>query len=147
MSLVKKNNELRPFYSSLFDEFFNTGMLPYSSSGERNGMPALNVREDGKKLILDVRIPGMKKEDIKLEYKDGFLTISGESKEEREEGEEKGKYLRREFSTYSFRRTIELPEEKYNVAEAEASYNDGILEVIMPRNEETEKLHKTIEVR
>lgn len=147
MSLVKKNTELRPFYSGLLDEFFNTGLMPYQENRERNGIPALNVKEDEKTLTLDVRVPGMKKEDIKLEYKDGFLTISGESKEEKEEEEEKGKYLRKEFSSYSFHRTIELPEDKYNVAEAEASYKDGILEITMPKNEETEKLQKTIEVK
>lgn len=146
MSLVKKNSELRPFYSSLLDEFLNAGMWP-SQAGNGQGIPALNVKEDDKMLTLEVRIPGMKKEDIRLEYNDGFLTISGESKEEKEEGEEKGKYLRREFSSYSFRRTIELPEEKYNVAEAQASYNDGILEVTMPKNEEVRKLQKTIEVK
>lgn len=145
MSLIKKNNELKPFYSSLLDEFFNTGMMPYQGTGERSGIPALNVKEDEKNLTLDVRVPGMSKENIKIEYKNGFLTISGESKEENEEG--KGKYLRREFSSYSFQRTIELPEEKYNVAEAEASYKDGILEITMPKNEETEKLQKTIEVK
>lgn len=145
MSLIKKNNELKPFYSSLLDEFFNTGMMPYQATGERSGIPALNVKEDEKKLTLDVRVPGMSKENIRIEYKNGFLTISGESKEENEEGKEK--YLRREFSSYSFQRTIELPEEKYNVAEAEASYKDGILEITMPKNEETEKLQKTIEVK
>ena len=112
-------------------------------------MPALNVKEDDESLTLDVRVPGMKKEDIKLDYNDGFLTISGESHEEKEEEEGKGKskYLRREFSSYSFKRTIELPEEKYNVAEAQASYEDGILKVSMPKNKEVKKLQKTIEVK
>ncbi len=138
---------MRPFYSSLLDDFLNTSMMPYFSNEDRRGIPALNVKEDDKMLTLELRIPGLNKEDIKIDYKDGFLTLSGESKEEKEENEGKGKYLRREFSSYSFRRTIELPEEKYNVAEAQASYNDGILEVTMPRNKETEKLQKTIEVK
>lgn len=148
MSIIKRNNELRPFYSGLLDEFLNTGMWPVQS-GQGQNIPALNVKEDDKTLTLDIRIPGMKREDIKLDYNDGFLTISGESREENEEEEGKGKskYLRREFSSYSFKRTIELPEEKYNVAEAQASYKDGILEVIMPKNEEVRKLQKTIEVK
>lgn len=148
MSIVKRNNELRPFYSSLLDEFLNTGGWP-AQMNQGQHMPAINVKEDENSLTLDVLIPGMKKEDIKLDYNDGFLTISGESREEKEEeeGKGKGKYLRREFSSYSFRRTIELPEEKYNVAEAEASYKDGILEVSMPRNKEMKKLQKTIEVK
>ena len=148
MSIVKRNNELRPFYSTLLDEFLNTGMWPVQMNQGQN-MPALNVKEDDESLTLDVRVPGMKKEDIKLDYNDGFLTISGESHEEKEEEEGKGKskYLRREISSYSFKRTIELPEEKYNVAEAQASYEDGILKVSMPKNKEVKKLQKTIEVK
>lgn len=148
MSIVKRNNELRPFYSTLLDEFLNTGMWPVQMNQGQN-VPALNVKEDDESLMLDVRVPGMRKEDIKLDYNDGFLTISGECHEEKEEEEGKGKskYLRREFSSYSFKRTIELPEEKYNVAEAQASYEDGILKVSMPKNKEVKKLQKTIEVK
>lgn len=145
MSVVKRNNELRPFYSSLFDDLLNTGILPYVE--ERRAVPALNVREDDKELTLELRVPGLNKEDIKLEYKDGFLTLSGEKKEEKEEKEEKGKYLRKEFSSFSFHRTIELPDDRYNVGEAKASYKDGILEVTMPKNKEKAKLCKTIEVK
>lgn len=146
MSMVKKTTDLRPFYSNLFDDFLNSGILPYSSE-DRGSLPALNVKEDDKELTLELRVPGLKKEDIKLEYKNGFLTLSGEKKEEKEEKEEKGKYLRREFSSFSFHRTIELPEDRYNVAEAKASYKNGILEVTMPKNEAKDKLHKTIEVK
>lgn len=148
MSIVKRNNELRPLYSTLLDEFLNTGLWPLQMNQGQN-VPALNVREDDESLTLDIRVPGMKKENIKLDYNDGFLTISGESHEEKEEEEGKGKskYLRREFSSYSFRRTIELPEEKYDVAEAQASYEDGILKVSMPKNKEVRKLQKTIEVK
>ena len=88
MSIVKRNNELRPFYSTLLDEFLNTGMWPVQMNQGQN-MPALNVKEDDESLTLDVRVPGMKKEDIKLDYNDGFLTISGESHEEKEEEEGK----------------------------------------------------------
>lgn len=74
------------------------------------------------------------------------MTLSGEKNEEKEE-REKDKYLRREFSSYSFHRSIELPEEMYNVAEAEASYKDGILEVKMPKKEQKDKTSKKIEVK
>jgi len=144
MSLVKRNNELRPYYSNFFDDFFNTGFWP--TANLRREVPALNVKEDEHSLTLELQVPGMKKEDIKLEYRDGFLTISGEQKEEREE-KEKEKFLRREFSSFSFRRTVELPEEKYDVNRAEASYHDGILDITMPKNEERAKLSKTIQVK
>lgn len=141
MSLVKRNNDLAPFYSDLLDDFMGSGFL---TADERRGVPALNVKEDEKELTLELRIPGLKKENIKLDYRDGVLTLSGEKKEEKEE---KGKYLRREFSSFSFHRSIELPEERYNVAKAEASYKNGILEIKMPKFEQKDKLSKTIEVK
>ena len=104
MSIVKRNSDLRPFYSNLLDDFFDTWP---KTINEQRGIPALNVKEDDKNLTLELQVPGMKKEDIKLEYKDGFLTISGEQKEEKEEQDSKQKFLRREFTSVSFHRTIE----------------------------------------
>ena len=144
MSIVKRNSDLRPFYSNLFDDFFDTWP---KTINEQRGIPALNVKEDDKNLTLELQVPGMKKEDIKLEYKDGFLTISGEQKEEKEEQDGKQKFLRREFTSVSFHRTIELPEDKYDVRKAEAVYKDGILDITMPKNEERAKLNKTIQVK
>ena len=143
MNLIKKNSELRPYYTNLFDDFFNTGFWP-TLANEQRRVPAVNVKEDEQSLTLELQVPGWKKEDIKLEYKDGFLMISGEQKEEKEEKEH---FLRREFSSFSFRRTVELPEEKYDVSRAEASYSDGILDITMPKNKERMKVSKTIQVK
>ncbi len=143
MSIVKRNTEVSPFSSNFLEEFLNNGIL---ASNDKRGVPALNIKEDEKELTLELRIPGLKKEDIQLDYNDGILTLSGERNEEKEE-KEKDKYLRREFSSYSFHRSIELPEERYNVAKAEASYKDGILEVKMPKKEQKDKTSKKIEVK
>lgn len=143
MSLVKRNNESKPLYPSILDELLNTGLSAFE---DRRGLPALNVREDEKELALELRVPGMKKEDIHLDYKDGILTISGERNEEKEE-KDKDKYLRREFSSYSFNRSFELPEDRYDVANAQAAYKDGILEVTLPKKEQKDKVSRQIEVK
>lgn len=143
MSIVKRNNEMKPLYSSILDEFLNTGINAFE---DRRGIPALNVREDEKELALEFRAPGLKKEDIHLDYKDGILTISGERNEDKEE-KDKDKYLRREFCSYSFHRSFELPEERYDVAKAQASYKSGILEVTMPKKEQKDKVSRKIEVK
>lgn len=143
MSLVKRNNDAKPFYSSVLDDFLNTGLLAFE---DRRGVPALNVKEDDKELALEFRVPGMKKEDIHLEYNNGILTISGEKNEEKEE-KDKDKYLRREFTSYSFHRSFELPEERYEVAKAQAAYKDGILEVTLPKKEQKDKVSRQIEVK
>ena len=81
MNMVKRNSEIKPFYSNFLDDFLNTGLSAFE---DRRGVPALNVKEDEKELALELRVPGMKKEDIHLDYKDGILTISGEKNEEKE---------------------------------------------------------------
>lgn len=95
MNMVKRNSEIKPFYSNFLDDFLNTGLSAFE---DRRGVPALNVKEDEKELALELRVPGMKKEDIHLDYKDGILTISGEKNEEKEE-KDRDKYLRREFTS------------------------------------------------
>ena len=134
---------MKPFYSSILDEILNTGLSTFE---DRRGVPAMNIREDENQLALEFRVPGMRKEDIHLEYNDGILMISGEKNEEREE-KDKDNYLKREFSSYSFHRSFELPEERYDVAKAEAAYKDGILEVTLPRKEQNDKVSRQIEVK
>ena len=82
MNMVRRNSEIKPFYSNFLDDFLNTGLSAFE---DRRGVPALNVKEDEKELALELRVPGMKKEDIHLDYRDGILTISGEKNEEKED--------------------------------------------------------------
>lgn len=143
MSLVRRNNEGKSLYLNILDELLNSGLSAFE---DRRGVPALNIKEDEKELALELRVPGMKKEDIHLDYKDGILTISGERNEENEE-RDKDKYLRREFTSYSFHRSFELPEDRYDVANAQAAYRDGILEVTLPKKEQKDKVSRQIEVK
>ena len=143
MNLMKKSNDVRAFYPSILDEFFNPGVSVFE---DRRGIPALNVREDEKEVVLEFRVPGLNKEDIHLDYHNGVLTISGEKNEEKEE-KNKDKYLRREFCSYSFQRSFELPEDRYDVADAQASYKDGILEITLPKKEQKDKVSRKIEVK
>ena len=55
--------------------------------------------------------------------------------------------MRREFTSYSFHRSFELPEERYDVAKAQAAYKDGILEVTLPKKEQKDKVSRQIEVK
>ena len=143
MSIVKRNSEVSPFSSNFLEDFLNSGIL---ASNDKRGLPALNIKEDDKELTLELRIPGLKKEDIQLDYNNGILTLSGERNEEKEE-KDKDKYLRREFTSYSFHRSFELPEERYDVAKAQAAYKDGILEVTLPKKEQKDKVSRQIEVK
>jgi HSP20 family protein len=91
--------------------------------------PSLDVFEKDNRLIARVDLPGMKKEDVKVEVADGHLTISGERKHETEENKESFYRCEREYG--SFYRAIPLPE-GVKFEEVKAAFNNGVLEVSVP---------------
>lgn len=108
-------------------------------------IPAVNVTENKSEFKLEVAAPGFKKDDFKLEVKNGYLIINGEHKTEMNKEDET--YTRREFSFNAFSRSFALPE---NVEEGKinARYNDGILLVSLPKTKMAkEELIKTISVQ
>jgi HSP20 family protein len=91
-------------------------------------MPRADIRETDKEYILDVALPGVRKEDVKVEVKDDVLTVTGEKKTEKEE---KGKtWLRRESSYGSFQRSFSLPE-GLHPEDIKASHKNGVLTLAM----------------
>ncbi|HVN57879.1 MAG TPA: Hsp20/alpha crystallin family protein [Bacteroidales bacterium] len=119
----------KPFlWTSLFDDDF----FPVAP-GRSTSMPAVNIKEDEKKFTLDLAVPGMDRNDLKIEINEDVITISSEhSEEKKEEGDE---FKRREFSYSSFCRSFYLPE-NVNKEKIEANYKDGILSVVLPKSEE-----------
>lgn len=121
---------------TFFDRFGFDRPMPFSS--EFAWTPDLEVLEKNNEFIVKADVPGMKREDIKVELTDYELTISGERKMEKEE-KDKGFY-RSERSYGSFLRTIALPE-GVKTKDAKAVVKDGVLEVKMPmaKIEETKR--------
>ncbi len=91
--------------------------------------PQIDVFERDKRLVTKVDLPGMKKEDVKVEVTDGHLAISGERKNESEET--KSSLYRCERSYGSFYRAVPLPE-GVKLDEALAKGTEGVLEVSIP---------------
>jgi HSP20 family protein len=116
----------------LFEDFgFGTNRLSQGFSGFGRGLsglwsPAIEMFERGDKLVVRADLPGMKKDDVKVEILDGSLTIAGERKQEHKEGNG-GKY-RTERSYGSFYRAIPLPE-GVDTEKANATFRDGVLEI------------------
>jgi len=94
--------------------------------------PALDLYQTNDDVVAVVELPGMRKEDIELALHDGMLTISGERKEEKGEGD---KAARTERFIGKFRRSISLPT-RVDANNVNASYKDGILTVTLPKAEE-----------
>jgi HSP20 family protein len=130
----------RPFYMpNIFDEDLFAGLSNRSAS-----MPAVNIKEDEKKYSLELAIPGINKNDLKIDMKEDVITISSEMKKESEENNDS--YKRKEFSYSAFSRSFYVPE-NVNKEKIEASYKDGVLSVTLPKeDEEKSKISKTIEI-
>ena len=112
-----------------FPSLFGREFFPFTREFEHvDWSPAIEVRQDNGQFIVRTDLPGLKKDDVKVELSDNLLTISGERKEEKEEKREG--YYRSERSYGSFYRQVPLPEgAKTDTAKAE--FTDGVLQITM----------------
>ena len=90
-----------------------------------------DIRDQGDKFLLEAELPGFDKEDIQLELTDGILTIKAEHKENSEEKNDKGEFVRRERRYGSFSRTFDVS--GIDESAITASYKSGILELSLPK--------------
>ena len=107
-------------------------------------MPAVDIQETDEKYIVHAELPGMKKDEIHVEYRDGMLTIKGEKRFEHEE--KKKDFHRIERSYGSFNRSFQLSEE-INEDDINAEYKNGILELVLPIKEPEKRKSKKIEIQ
>lgn len=124
-----------PVPSSLFGtRLFNGESFDFPLLSQGSRVPSANVVETPKEFKLELAVPGLERKDFNIEVDNHCLTISAEKKEEKKETE--GDFTRREYSYNSFSRSFTLPE---NVKEndIDAKYENGILEVRVPKAQET----------
>ena len=130
-------------FGHLFDEFFNNGLADFVGTDGHYSRPSVNVLETKDGFKIELAAPGLSKEDFKINVEKNVLTISS-SKEHKEESTE-GKYKRREFSYASFKRSFNLPEVVDKDAIA-AAYENGVLNVTLPKVEAAKNEPKVIEI-
>lgn len=150
MDLMTKRNESVPIFRSVFDDFFTKDLFDWNSkhfSDLGSTLPSVNVKETERGFNVELAAPGMQKEDFNIELNHNVLTISSEQKDEKSEEDYDGRYTRREFNYQSFSRSFTLPENADH-SKIEASYDDGVLYVSIPKKEIVSKLSsKTIEIK
>ncbi len=126
----------------LFNWFLEDLTLPDFWTGEREWLPAFDVSETEKEVIVKAELPGMDVKDIDITLTDGLLTIKGERKMEKEDKEENYHRIERRFGSFS--RSLNLGI-KVKADAIDASYKDGVLTVTLPKSEENKP--KKIEVK
>ena len=130
-------NKIHSRLNELFEDNFNQSPVGANS----RWAPAMDVLESREAYIIRAELPGMKKEDINVELKDGTLTLSGERKsEELAQGVE---YRSVERVNGKFVRSVILPK-TVNHDAIRASYKDGILEIHVPKVEEAKPRQITV---
>lgn len=129
--------------SDLFDNLFKNSANEKMESRSYDCSPSTNILEKNERFELHLALPGVKKEDIKIDLEKNILSISSEKKAT-EKVEEEMKYNRREFVYGTFCRTFTLPE-TIDVEKIKADMNDGILKVVLPKKQET-RISKEIKI-
>ncbi|SDS16992.1 Hsp20/alpha crystallin family protein [Christiangramia echinicola] len=135
MSLIKRNET--NWLPSVFDDMFKTDWLGGTTNVNSIGtsIPAVNIMESEDGFNVEVAAPGMVKEDFNIELDNDVLTISSEEKKENESTDKNGRFTRKEFSYRTFKRAFSLPDSVDN-SKISASYNNGVLEIALPKKEE-----------
>ncbi|HID32479.1 MAG TPA: Hsp20/alpha crystallin family protein [bacterium (Candidatus Stahlbacteria)] len=137
----KELSSLREDMERLFDSFL--GRFPVMRS-EGMWTPVVDIEENDDSIVVTAEIPGMSKQDIKITSTGNTLTITGERKREKEE---KGKtYHRIERCYGKFVRSISLPVE-VDPDRTKATYNDGLLKIVLPKPESKRPKEITIDVK
>ena len=124
------------FGENLFDEFFNDFARPTRStvrySTPTTTVMRTDVKEHESSYELAIELPGYKKEDVKAELKDGYMTITAARNSEKDEKDENGRYIRRERYSGSCSRSFFVGKEIHQ-SDIKAKFEDGILTLIVPK--------------
>ena len=140
LPVLRTNNN---WLDNAFNDFFDDSAMKRMNSTA----PAVNVREDETAYIMEVAVPGIKKEFCRVDINnDGDLNIAIENKMEHKEDNKKERYLRREFSYTNYQQTYSLPD-NVNKENISAKVTDGVLIIQLPKIEKVEqKVQRKIEV-
>jgi HSP20 family protein len=140
--------EMTSEFDRLFGEparpFFRWPSLWKRAAPEIGWYPKIDVFEKDNRLVTKIDLPGMKKDDVKVEITDGQLAISGERKREAEEKGEEFYRCEREYG--SFYRSVPLPEGA-KTDDVKATFTDGVLEVSVPLPARSEAKVRKVEIQ
>ena len=144
---VKELEEMRRDMDRLFDEIFSPLQRRRRTWGEKPQtgpiVPNVEIYDRKNEIVFRAELPGVKKEDIDLSITKDSLTLKGEIKKEEEEAGTV--YYASEISYGSFARTVALPVEVES-EKAKATFKDGVLELVLPKQEEAKPKEIKIEV-
>jgi len=134
MTLIRWSpwKELEEMQKTLTRLLGDVGTTAPSAVEEGVWLPAVDIRETDDAIFVEAELPGVKKEDVKVDIKDNVLTISGERKYEKEVKEENIHRMERVYGRFA--RSFTLPN-NVDVDKVEARLEDGVLTIRLPKKE------------
>ncbi|HIQ75149.1 MAG TPA: Hsp20/alpha crystallin family protein [Candidatus Cottocaccamicrobium excrementipullorum] len=122
------------FGENLLDDFFDDSFGYYPAAGSAALMET-DVKDTDHGYEITMNLPGVKKEDIKAELKDGYLTITANSNSNKDEKDEKGRYIRRERYSGSCSRSFYVGDQ-VTEGDVKAKFENGTLTLNLPKKED-----------
>ncbi len=131
---------------TLLNEFINSALSANSKQSDNTSdfYPAINTREADDAYYVEIDLPGVKKDEVDINVEDNVLCISGKRDIKKEQKEEN--YYKIESSYGTFARSFTLPQ-KIDVDKIKATSKNGVLEVCIPKQDESKNKSKKIEIK
>ncbi|MHB9027671.1 MAG: Hsp20/alpha crystallin family protein [Candidatus Latescibacterota bacterium] len=139
----RRGGLMGPTFEDLMERFFY-GWPSQEREGITAWTPRADINESDKEISIDLELPGIKKEDIRVEVRNNVVTISGERKQERKTESPEGSRIERHYG--KFERSFALPE-MVDENKVSASYHDGMLTLRIPKTEKALPKEVKIEVQ
>lgn len=154
MNLLKKSHpkhyfiDMQDELNRIMQDFMdNWGVVEYpgNNDGDLLLKPAIELKEKDGKYEIMAQLPGVEKDNIEVEISSDSITIKAKVEENKKEDKNKTVH-RREFRYGKFLRTIQLPSE-IDSDQASAEYKNGVLDILLPKNQEESKKFKLLEIK
>ena len=142
MKTLNRNGAWLP---GLLDTLFLDSKLDVLNNYETFSIPAINIIENFPNFVVELAAPGLNKEDFSIEVEEDTLKITSKKETETKEESKDSSYRKREFNYAAFERSFKLPE-SIQPEEIQASYENGILRVTLPKKEEKKAFKKMVEI-
>ena len=132
---------LHNYFNRFFDDMFPEGGFDNGELAPAHWFPRVDILDKDEEIVIKAELPGMEKEDIKIDVRDRVLTLRGERKYDNEVNDKN--YYRRERAFGKFERSFDLPD-GLDPEKIKADYKDGLLSVEIPKPEKVKPKKITI---
>jgi HSP20 family protein len=132
--LAREVDQLQDSIQRMFDGPFTVGAARFPRVETLGWIPPVEITESDREILMTVELPGLDKDDVKIDIDDNVLTLRGEKRAEHKEADPKKEFFLEERSYGSFERSFTLPP-TVNVELVTALFEKGVLKVTLPKSE------------